>query len=330
MVEQISRLPSLMSRLNFSDLRNQMGFILTCFLNTLLVVVIYFTSLSISENHIVNFKSGQSVDKLLLEIMGPDQASRTDRGIIRYFIILTGMDRHLQAGSYEVIAGDTVVGLLGRMKEGVILLRPFTIIEGWDVFDFRDELMEREIAIDIPLTSKLEGTLWPETYFISNTDRASTIIKRAQALQKQYIEQAWKKRDKGLPWRNPTQAIIAASMVEKETALLKERPMVARVIINRLEKWMHLQIDSTVIYGVKEPIEKVYYKQTRIKHPLNTYTKYGLPKHPICMPSQSSIDAVLHPAQGSMLYYVLQKDGSHYFSKTLKEHNEAKRRWKEP
>ncbi len=169
-----------------------------------------------------------------------------------------------------------------------------------------------------------EGLLFPDTYFFTLDTPDTEILSRAVEEMRNYLQEQWPRRARGLPYRSPYQALIVASMVEKETALPREMPIIAAIILKRLKIWMHLQIDSTVIYGLEPHFSgNLTINDLKKKTPYNTYTKYGLPPTPIAMPSALAIHAALHPAKTPYLYYVAKGDGSHQFSVTLAEQNAA-------
>lgn len=176
--------------------------------------------------------------------------------------------------------------------------------------------------------SAIEGRLYPDTYSYTVGMSASAILNRAATKLDQELATAWQGRAKGLPFTSPYQALILASIIEKETGTSSERSTIASVFINRINKRMRLQTDPTVIYGAGSnyngDITRVH---LRDKNPYNTYVINGLPPTPIAMPGRASIEAALHPATTKYLYFVAQGDGSHYFSKSLREHNKAVRRY---
>jgi len=176
--------------------------------------------------------------------------------------------------------------------------------------------------------SAIEGRLYPDTYSYTVGTPASAILNQAANKLAQELDAAWQQRAKGLPFTNPYQALILASIIEKETGTSSERSTIASVFINRINKRMRLQTDPTVIYGAGDNYNgDITYAHLRAKNPYNTYTINGLPPTPIAMPGRASIWAALHPRTTKYLYFVAQGDGSHYFSSSLREHNKAVRRY---
>jgi UPF0755 protein len=169
-----------------------------------------------------------------------------------------------------------------------------------------------------------EGRFLPETYFFTRNTSDLEILRRSYAAMKELLQEEWDDRDEDLPLKTPYEALILASIVEKETGVADERPMIASVFINRLKKGMKLQTDPTVIYGMGERYKgNIRKKDLQRDTPYNTYTRKGLPPTPIALPAASSIQAVLHPAESEALFFVASGGGRHYFSKTYEEHKQA-------
>jgi UPF0755 protein len=169
-----------------------------------------------------------------------------------------------------------------------------------------------------------EGRFLPDTYHFPQGTTDLSFLQRAYNAMEHCLAEQWAKRDAGLPLNSPYEAVTLASIVEKETGLAEERPRIAGVFIRRLQKGMRLQTDPTVIYGLGKRFDgDLRASDLRADTPYNTYTRDGLPPSPIAMPGIASIRAVLHPAKGDALYFVAKGNGSHYFSRTLKEHEDA-------
>lgn len=246
----------------------------------------------------------------------------------------------IHAGDYLITAGTTPEQLLQQFTDGSVRLYTFTLIEGWNSREVLAALHENE-AIQVTMTdedwpallesfgSELahpEGLFLPETYrFPRNTpDRA--LLKQAYELMQQVLDEEWQQRSADAPVDSPYEALILASIVEKETALANERPQIAGVFARRLAKRMRLQTDPTVIYGVGASFDgNLTRKHLRTDTPYNTYTRHGLPPTPIAMPGRAAINAALHPEDGTALYFVATGlgDGSHKFSATKDEHDKA-------
>lgn len=252
---------------------------------------------------------------------------------------LTGQASQLKAGNYLVATGTTPYGLFKALTNGDVTQVGVTFIEGWNFQQLREELNRHDDIEHVgmalsneELLARIganeqhpEGLFFPDTYYFSSGMTDLDILQRAyQAMQKK-LETAWQNRAPGLPYANPYQALIMASIVEKETGKASERRIIARVFLNRLKIGMRLQTDPTVIYGMGEHFDGDLRRQDLLTDtPYNTYTRNGLPPTPIAMPGIDAIEAALHPADNApFLYFVGKGDGSHFFSKTLEEHNRA-------
>ena len=219
---------------------------------------------------------------------------------------------------------------------------PFTIIEGTTWRELRTrletaEFLEHRIsgmsdeavrsALGIPWPS-LEGAFLPDTWFASRGETDLALLGRAWRALRKVLDEAWASRAPDLTLKTPYEALILASIIEKETAVPEERPMIAGVFIRRLQRGMRLQTDPTVIYGLGEAFDgNLRRRDLRRDTPWNTYTRKGLPPTPIAMAGRAAIHAALHPAPGEALYFVATGDGRHVFSRTLGEHNRAVRRY---
>lgn len=258
-----------------------------------------------------------------------------------YFVLLArwlGVDGKIKAGEYQLQSGITPEQLLQQLTEGQVRQYALTLIEGET---FR-EMMQRVIAAPV-LEQTLtqhdgasvmqaigysglhpEGRFLPETYYYPRGTRDIDVLRRAFHDMEKFLDSEWAKREDDLPLKTPYEALILASIVEKETGLARERPQIAGVFIRRLRKGMRLQTDPTVIYGMGEHFDgDIRFRDLRRDTPYNTYTRAGLPPTPIAMPGKDAIHAVLHPAAGDSLYFVARGDGSHHFSATLAAHNRA-------
>jgi UPF0755 protein len=176
--------------------------------------------------------------------------------------------------------------------------------------------------------SHAEGLFFPDTYYFINGTTDVELLRRAYQRRQSILKQEWEQRDSGLPYKNAYDALIMASIIEKETALATERPLIAGVFVRRLQKKMKLQTDPTVVYAMGDQYNgNIKKKDLNIDSPYNTYRYHGLPPSPIALAGQEAIYAALHPKLDETLYFVAKKDGSHYFSKTLEEHNRAVKKY---
>ncbi|BAW80411.1 aminodeoxychorismate lyase [Candidatus Nitrosoglobus terrae] len=249
-----------------------------------------------------------------------------------------GVSRNIKAGEYYIQPEAAVSEFLQQIVSGKIAQHSLTLVEGWTfsqmMIAIRNSVHLNQTLKQVPLSEIMaslgysqehpEGRFFPDTYFFPTDTTDFEFLHRAYQLMKQHLIQEWEARAPDLPYRNPDEALILASIIERETALPKERPLVAGVFIRRLRKGMRLQADPTVIYSLGKDFNGNLRRQDlRTDTPYNTYTRLGLPPTPICMPSLESLHAALHPDKGEALYFVAQSDGSHYFSSTLEEHNVA-------
>lgn len=251
------------------------------------------------------------------------------------FASIRTLSHHLKAGEYEIKAGMSFERLLNHIVTGQVFVRQFTIIEGWTFHDLLQALQktpylrpvtqqysEQQILTMLGAAqSQAEGLFYPDTYFYVRGDSDFIILQQSYAKMQQVLQQAWQERASNLLYQSPYDALIVASLIEKETALTAEKPLIAAVIINRLKKRMRLQIDPSVSYGLSQRC--VYRSDLKKPTPYNTYLHFGLPPTPIALPSKSSIYAALHPALVDYLFYVSEGNGRHKFSNTYEAHLEA-------
>jgi UPF0755 protein len=239
--------------------------------------------------------------------------------------------RDLKAGEYLIPAHATPAQLIYILKSGDVILHPVTLIEGETSYSFTQKLMsdDRFIgSIDVPA----EGSLLPETYHFARGTERKTIIARAKRASEEALNKVWTNRSTECPLKSPQEVVILASIVEKETCLPKERPIVAAVFINRLATGMPLQADPSVLYAIslgKETREKeLSLDDLRIESPFNTYINMGLPPSPISNPGLASLRAVTAPAKVPYLYFVADGSGGHVFATSLDEHQKNHERWR--
>lgn len=259
----------------------------------------------------------------------------------RLFILLAkinGDAPKLKAGEYQITLKMTASELLANIVAGKVMQRSITFIEGWTFRQIKQALDENthiEHTIvnmgNKQIMEKLghpnqypEGLFFPDTYYFTWGDNDIEVLKTAYNRMEKILKKQWLQRARGLPYKNAYQALIVASLIEKETALPEERRKIAGVIVRRMKKGMRLQVDPTVLYGLGRAYGSVIMQEDLdLYTPYNTYQRLGLPPTPIDMPGQASILAALHPAHGDALYYVARGDGSHHFSATYKEHRKA-------
>lgn len=248
----------------------------------------------------------------------------------------------VRAGEYRIDTVMSAAGLLKMLVEGRVLMHSFTIVPGTTFHEIRARLESDDAFADdikgmdaTAIARKvghpgeaLEGRLLPDTYDFPRGTPASTVIGRAWSAMQDVLDKMWPQRAPGLPYENPEQALVLASIVEKETALPQERPRIAGVFVRRLQRHMYLDADPTVIYGLGPGFNgDITRADLHRSTPYNTYVHRGLPPTPICMPGTAAIAAALHPAPGKALYFVARGDGSHVFSDTLAEQQKMIRKY---
>lgn len=243
-------------------------------------------------------------------------------------------DDTLKAGEYEIKAHASMEQILEQMRNGRSILHKITIPEGYTTHQILERLAENELLTgDLPEDLPEEGDLLPETYSFSRGAKRADILAQMEAAQTRALDQIWERRDPDLPLKSKEELVILASIVEKETARADERPHVASVFYNRLERGMRLQSDPTVIYGVfggagKPADRPIYQSDLDQENPFNTYVISGLPPAPIANPGRESMEAVANPSRTDDLYFVADGYGGHVFAETLEEHNRNVARWR--
>ena len=260
----------------------------------------------------------------------------SDNGIIKSkypFILgakIFGLSGRLKAGEYEFSRIIRPAEVLETLTAGRTLLRHITIPEGLTSKEIIKLLKKEPGLLGTIDSTPPEGSLLPETYYYSYGDSRLEIVNRMKRQFSLKLRKLWDKRNPNIPIKTSYEAVILASIIEKETAIREERFLIASVFSNRLYHKMRLQSDPTVIYGVpgKELNEPITQTDLRRKTAHNTYVIKGLPKTPICNPGIASIEAALQPAKTGYFYFVAKGGGRHSFSKTLKEHNINVKKWR--
>lgn len=253
---------------------------------------------------------------------------------------LTGSGSQLQAGDYALNTPLQAMALIDILKHGTFDQFKLQLIEGKTFADFRQKLAQmpgirhdtvtlsdREVMQQISgQAMHPEGWFFPDTYYLDAQSSDADLYKRAYQKMVRHLSAAWETRQPGLPYRSMYEALVMASIVEKETGVEEERPQIAGVFVNRLRKGMRLQTDPTVIYGMGSRYRgNITKKDLLTDTAYNTYTRTGLPPTPIALPGLASIQAALHPAKTNALYFVANGQGRHVFTSTLEAHNQAVR-----
>lgn len=298
------------------------------------------SSVSVERPLDVNIAPGTSARALSRQLSRAGIES-PDWALFAYFR-LSGESRRIQAGSYEFMPGLTPKILLHKLVKGEQAFRQVTLIEGWNyrqvlqAIESARDVQPDTVAMDIPEIMAAvgkpgvhpEGQFFPDTYRFPKNAKASSILRMASVALDRKLAQAWAERDEGLPLKSPREALILASIIEKETGAAQDRADIGGVFINRMRIGMRLQTDPTVIYGLGERFDGNLRKvdlQTDTVY--NTYTRAGLPPTPIAMPSYASMIAAVQPSDTKAFYFVARGDGTSQFSVTLAEHNAAVRRF---
>jgi len=268
------------------------------------------------------------------------------QGVFRYPVALrilgrlSGAEQRIRHGEYRLAPGLTLPGLLELLQSGDTVRYLVTLPEGIRLRDAlgllaRAEGVETTLAGEhdprlrelLGATPSVEGFFLPETYQYQRGDTDLAILREAHRLARNVLEEAWQSRATGLPYDTPYDALIMASVIEKETGVAEERALIAGVFVRRLQRNMRLQTDPTVIYGLGPEFDgNLTRSHLRDEgNAYNTYRHHGLPPGPIALPGREAIHAALHPAPGTALYFVARGDGTHAFSSTLEEHQQAVR-----
>jgi len=257
---------------------------------------------------------------------------------LRWYGRLSGQATHIKAGEYTIEPGSTPRQLLAMLVAGKVRQYSLTLVEGWNFKQVMQAIHQHsalkhtlEALDNKTIMQRLqhegqhpEGRFLPDTYYFPRGQSDVDFLQRAYQAMETTLQKAWQQRAANLPFEGPYDALILASIVEKETGLASEREAIAGVFVRRLKKRMRLQTDPTVIYGMGERYKGNIRKDDLLRDtPYNTYRRSGLPPTPIAMPGRDAIRASLHPDNSNNIYFVARGDGGHHFSATLTEHNEA-------
>jgi UPF0755 protein len=258
---------------------------------------------------------------------------------------LTGRAGAIKAGNYEVTAPASPAQLLDKLTRGAVMQAELRIIEGWNVVQLRAALdaspflrHDTEGLSDADLLARVgaadrhaEGLFFPDTYLFAHGSSDLAVLRRAYRAMQHHLAEEWAQRAADVPYKTPYEALVMASIVEKETGRAEERDRIAGVLVNRLRIGMALQADPTVIYGLGKDFDgNLKRVHLTTDGPYNTYTRPGLPPTPIALPGLASLRAALRPAQTKALYYVSRGDGTSQFSRSLEEHNRAVSKYQLP
>ncbi len=255
-----------------------------------------------------------------------------------WYARINGLSNKMKTGDYRLTKKLTTKEFLDNIFSGKVIQFSLTIIEGWtfqqllevvnkhpQIGHTIDKLSKEELMVKLELAgTHYEGQFLPDTYHFPKNLTDVEFLKRAYSAMQTVLKEEWDNRAVGLSYKNSYEALIMASIIEKETGQASEREQISGVFVRRLEKRMRLQTDPTVIYGMGDKYKGNIRKRDLLRDtPYNTYRRHGLPPTPIALPGRDAIHAALHPAESDALYFVARGDGSHQFSATLKEHNNA-------
>ena len=290
----------------------------------------------LEKSRIIEIKKGDSFNRITNKLL--DQQIAIKPIWFKLMAYKNKVTNKLKAGEYELKAGLSMPEVLVVFVEGKPRQYSITFPEGWSFKQILEAIQNnphidktfesidyQSIMTELGVSDKHpEGLFFPDTYFFDKNTTDIALLKTAYNKMQLVLNKEWNNKEAGLPLNNAYQALILASIVEKETGAAVERPQIAGVFTRRLKKGMLLQTDPTVIYGMGDSYKgNIRYKDLRHPTPYNTYVIKGLPPTPIAMPGEEAIRAVLHPAKGKSLYFVARGDGSHVFSSTLRAHNNA-------
>ena len=295
--------------------------------------------LDVPENYTFEVASGTTFNRLITRFAAEGIVSHPFD--LRLYGRLSGRADAIKAGEYRLEPGMTGRDLLAELARGDVVVHQLVIVEGWTLAqamaairgnamvtatpELQDgDAVRRLLGVDV----YPEGRIFPDTYNFSRGTTDREIVQRAGRLMAEILSAEWAGRDVGLPYANPDEALVMASIIEKETALASEREQIAGVFVRRLQRGMRLQTDPTVIYGLGEDFSGNL-TRADLQRPsaYNTYLNGGLPPTPIALPGRDAIHASLHPDDSDTLYFVARGDGSHVFSSTLAEHEAAVQRY---
>ena len=278
---------------------------------------------------VVTLPSGAGVPAIAASLKSAGVIRSTD--LFRAAVSLSGADRKIRAGEYEVPSGASLATVVGLLVDGKAVRHYVTLPEGWSSAQAVDILMKQPVLtgeVEVPV----EGSLWPDTYEVSRGETRASVIARMQRAARTKLDALWATRSPASIVTTQEEALVLASIVEKETGLASERPEVAAVFTNRLRLGMRLESDPTIVYGVTKgrPLGRgIRASELRAQTPWNTYLIDGLPPTPIANPGEEALKAVLNPPRSEYVFFVADGTGGHVFARTYPEHLLNVARWRE-
>ncbi|NCF36493.1 MAG: endolytic transglycosylase MltG [Gammaproteobacteria bacterium] len=317
-----------------------LGFVLVVGILTYQLLDFQHGEVNLQEPRVFLIKSGSNIKIIAQDLTM--QKIIEDPWLFILLAKLKGVETRVRAGEYQLESGQTPDDLIEVFVSGSSIQYSFTVIEGWSFRQMLDA-MARDPIIEHQLEDKTneeimrligypdqhpEGMFFPDTYRFPKGTSDIEFLRRAYQVMQQHLEREWNQRENDLPLKSSYEALILASIIEKETGAGFERPLIAGVFTERLKRNMRLQTDPTVIYGLGESFDgDIRFRDLKKDTPYNTYLRAGLTPTPIALPGLDSIRAALHPAKTKALYFVSKGDGTHHFSETLEEHNAAVKRY---
>lgn len=278
---------------------------------------------------IVTLPSGAGVSAIAATLKSAGVIRSTD--MFKAAATLTGADRKLRAGEYEVPTGASLRSVIVLLVEGKVVRHYVTLPEGWSSAQAVDILNNQPILTGTVAATPDEGSLWPDTYEVSRGETRASVIARMSRARDENLARLWAARSPATVVRSPEEAMVLASIVEKETALAAERPRVAAVFTNRLRQGMRLESDPTIVYGITRgrPLGRGIRRSELDRATVwNTYQIDGLPPTPIANPGRDAVAAVLNPPRSEELFFVADGTGGHAFARTYEEHRANVARWR--
>jgi len=306
---------------------------ITCGLAAYKIHDLYYGQNISNEERVVTIPKGASLNKIASLLSKDGYISGVQKKILPYIVRLEGRGASLKAGEYQLPKQASLKEIIDIIEEGKSVMYKITLIEGETVHMALERIQKNDILEGEITTSPSEGMIYPDTYLFMRGQKRDDLIKNAVQKQKQHLDTFWAMRPETLPVETKEEFLTLASIIEKETALGAERPLVASVFINRLKQGMRLQTDPTIIYGItkgKGVLGRPIYKSDILKDTgYNTYQIDGLPPTPICNPSKETFEAIVNAPQTDYLFFVANGTGGHSFSKTYAEHQENVQIWRQ-
>ncbi len=282
------------------------------------------------DSTIVTLQSGSGVSAIAAQLKAAGVIRSTD--LFKAAATFTGADRRLRAGEYQVPSGLSLAGVVNLLVEGRVVRHFVTLPEGWSSAQAVDILMRQPVLTGTVEETPEEGSLWPDTYEVTRGETRQAVVERMQVAARENLRRLWAQRSPATVAKTPEEAMILASIVEKETGVAAERPRVAAVFSNRLRQGMRLESDPTIVYGLTQgrPLGRgIRRSELERRTPWNTYQIDGLPPTPIANPGAEALKAVLNPPADPALFFVADGTGGHAFAATYDEHLQNVARWRQ-